>query len=253
MTDMLTALEKDDVLPVGDKVILVGAQFQACEIAVNLMKLGKTVTMLNPGPENEFYMNGAAWPRGMTKVWLRTKGLKLYHNVQLKEITSTQVTFQTEYGLTMTVSGDDVVNALPEQNNRALFDELSSVCDEVYAVGNCYSPSTIANATARANIVARKINSTSTTKTDTASDGNTYTVTATGIGDVTVTITVEDGKLVKVDVDTSNETEGIGRHLGSEFAEQILQKGSVDAVSGATVTSKAVQEALAECLKQAGL
>lgn len=110
MTDMLTALEKDDVLPVGDKVILVGAQFQACEIAVNLMKLGKTVTMLNPGPENEFYMNGAAWPRGMTKVWLRTKGLKLYHNVQLKEITSTQVTFQTEYGLTMTVSGDDVVN-----------------------------------------------------------------------------------------------------------------------------------------------
>ncbi|MBM6914886.1 FMN-binding protein [Gemmiger formicilis] len=94
---------------------------------------------------------------------------------------------------------------------------------------------------------------TSTTKTDTASDGNTYTATATGIGDVTVTITVEDGKLVKVDVDTSNEIEGIGRHLGSEFTEQILQKGSVDAVSGATVTSKAVQEALAECLKQAGL
>lgn len=253
MTNMLAALEESDTLPLGDHVVIVGAQFQACELAVNLMKLGKTVTMLNPGPENEFYMNGAAWPREMTKAWMRAKGLKLYHNVAVKTVAETEVTFETEYGVEMTVACDSVVQALPEANNRQLYEEISAICADVYAVGNCYSPGTIANATARANLVARKIGTATTTETGTTGDGNTYTATATGIGDVTVTITVEDGKLVNVEVDTSNETAGIGRELGSEFAQQILEKGSIDTVSGATVTTNAVREALADCMKQAGL
>lgn len=253
MTELLSALENEDSLPLGEEVILLGAQFQACEIAVNLCKQGKRVTILNPGPESEFYMNAASWPRELSKTWLCNKGVKLYHNVQFEKITPAEVTFWTEYGLRLTFSGDDVVNALPEQGNRELFNKLSGLCDEVYAVGNCYSPSTIANATARANIVARRIGSTTAAQSETAASDNTYTATATGIGDVTVTITVEDGKLVDVVVDTSNETAGIGRELGDKFAEQILKNGAIDAVSGATVTSNAVQEALVQCMKQAGL
>lgn len=252
MADLLSALENGDTLPLGDEVILLGAQFQACEVAVNLCKAGKKVTMLNPGPEKEFYMNAATWPREMGRSWLRAKGVKLYHNVKLKEITPAQVTFDTEYGVTMTVSGSDVVNALPEQNNRTLYNELASLFGEVYAVGNCYSPSTIANATARANIIARRLGSGSTQGGQTLGE-NQYSATATGIGDVTVTITVEDGKIVNVNVDTSNETAGIGRELGERFAQQILEKGEVDAVSSATITSNAVKEALAQCKKQAGI
>ena len=252
MTDMLAELEKGDTLPLGDHVVLVGAQFQACEIAVNLMKLGKTVTMLNPGPEKEFYMNGAAWPREMTKTWLRNKGLKLYHNAAVKRVSEKEVTFETEYGVELTIACDCVVQALPERNDRRLYEEIGAVCDDVYAVGNCYSPGTIANATARANLVARKIGEASTAQTGPTGD-NIFTATATGIGDVTVTITVEDGKLTQVKVDTSNETAGIGRELGEQFAQQILEKGAVDTVSGATVTSNAVREALAQCMKQAGL
>lgn len=184
---------------------------------------------------------------------MRAKGLKLYHNVAVKTVAETEVTFETEYGVEMTVACDSVVQALPEANNRQLYEEISAICEDVYAVGNCYSPGTIANATARANLVARKIGTATTTETGTTGDGNTYTATATGIGDVTITITVEDGKLVNVEVDTSNETAGIGRELGSEFAQQILEKGSIDTVSGATVTTNAVREALADCMKQAGL
>ena len=136
--------------------------------------------------------------------------------------------------------------------NRELFDSLSEVCPEVYAVGDCYSPNTIANATARANIIARRLgNGKDTAKT--ALKENQYTATATGIGDVQVTITVEDGKIVDVIVDTSNETAGIGRDLGDQFAKQILKGGSVDAVSGATLTSDAVSRALATCKELAGI
>lgn len=252
MADLLSALENGDTLPLGDEVILLGAQFQACEVAANLCKAGKKVTMLNPGPEKEFYMNAPTWPREMGRSWLRAKGVKLYHNVQLKKIAPTQVTFDTEYGLTMTVLGSDVVNALPEQNNRALYNELTSLCGEVYAVGSCYSPSTIANATARANIIARRLGSGNTQGGQTLGE-NQYSATATGIGDVTVTITVEGGKITQVNVDTSNETAGIGRELGEQFAQQILDRGDIDAVSSATITSNAVKEALAQCKKQAGI
>lgn len=253
MTDMLAALESEGALPVGDRVIILGAQFQACELAVNLCKSGKAVTMLNPGPESEFYMNAASWPREMTKNWLRAKGLRLYHNVTLRQVSSEEVTFDTEYGITVTADASTVIQALPEKSNRQLYQEICEICPEVYAVGSCYSPSTMANATARANIVARKLGSPQPSRDTGAEDANTYSATAAGIGDVTVTITVEDGKITGAAVDTSNETAGIGRDLGERFAQQIVEQGSIDVISSATVTSNAVREAFGECLAKANL
>lgn len=85
-----------------------------------------------------------------------------------------------------------------------------------------------------------------------AEDG-TYTGTANGIGAVTVNITVTDGKITEATVDTSNETPSIGLELGEGFAAQIVEKGTIDAVAGATVTSSAAQAALTRALMTAGL
>ena len=134
----------------------------------------------------------------------------------------------------------------------ALFDELTAAGMHVFAVGDCYSPSTIANAIARANIVARNVEKQQQTATALAGD-QVYTATATGIGDVTVSIRVEGGQITEALVDTANETQGIGRELGKQFAREIVEKHSIDAVSGATVTTNAANQALAQCLKQAGL
>lgn len=253
MNDLLEELEVTGSLDLTDEVVLVGAQFQACEIAIYLCKHKKKVTILNPGPESQFYMNGATWPREMGKSWLYAQGVKVYHNANIHEITSDSVTFDTQYGITKTISDVTVINAMPEQNNRALFEEAQAACDDVYAVGNCYAASTIANATARANIIARRIGSAQSSTQQNLTGENVYSSTSTGIGDVTVSIQVEDGKIVKALVDTSNETADIGRGLGEQFASQILEKGAVDSVSGATVTSNAVSTALNDCLRQAGL
>lgn len=123
---------------------------------------------------------------------------------------------------------------------------------DVFAVGDCYSPSTIANAVARANIVARNIEKQQQTAAVLTGD-HVYTATVTGIGDVTVSIRVEGGQITEALVDTSNEMKGIGRELGEQFAREIVEKHSIDAVSGATVTTNAANEALVQCLKQAGL
>ncbi len=83
----------------------------------------------------------------------------------------------------------------------------------------------------------------------------TYTATANGInGPVTVTATFDEAGIVDVLLDVSGETAGIGAAAGDALREQILAaKGpQIDGVSGATIASNAVKEALVDCINQAG-
>ena len=83
----------------------------------------------------------------------------------------------------------------------------------------------------------------------------TFTGEDAGIGPVVVTLTVEDGKITAATVDTSKETAGIGAHLGEAFAQEIVaeQTADVDDVSGATVTTNAVEAAAKKAMIAAGL
>ena len=86
-----------------------------------------------------------------------------------------------------------------------------------------------------------------------ASAAEDFSASAKGMGDITVTITVQDGKITAATVDTSNETEGIGKELGADFETQIVANGAIDAVSGATITCDAVTKALEEAKTAAGI
>lgn len=82
----------------------------------------------------------------------------------------------------------------------------------------------------------------------------TYTATAKGMGDVTVTMTFDENRITDVVLDLSNETEGIGQAAKDQLIAQILdgQSVQIDGVSGASITSKAVMQAAADCITQAG-
>ena len=82
----------------------------------------------------------------------------------------------------------------------------------------------------------------------------TYTATAQGFGgDVTVTITVDAKSITEVVIEGAQETDGIGSRAVEELPEAIksAQSEEVDAVAGATITSKAIQTAAGEALAQA--
>lgn len=80
-----------------------------------------------------------------------------------------------------------------------------------------------------------------------------YTASSDGIGIVTVTMKFSETKILDCIVDTSKETDGIGKGTGEGFAERILsaQSFDVDGVSGATLTSEAVKRAAENCIAQA--
>ncbi len=96
---------------------------------------------------------------------------------------------------------------------------------------------------------------TTDTKATTLTDG-TYTASSKGIGgDVPVTVTIKDGKISKVEVGDNSETQGIGSKAIEQLPELIVEANGtdgVDAVSGASVTSKAIFTAVNDCLTQAG-
>lgn len=83
----------------------------------------------------------------------------------------------------------------------------------------------------------------------------TYTAQATGFGGpVSVTMTIKNGRIVSVSAKGKNESQSISGKALEELPEMIKQAngvGNVDVVAGASVTSRAILAAAAECLNMA--
>ena len=82
-----------------------------------------------------------------------------------------------------------------------------------------------------------------------------YTGSATGFGgEVTVTVTVDENAVTAVEVKGDKETAGIGGAAIEKYNTSLIgvsDADAVDTVSGATITSTAVKEALAKAFAQA--
>lgn len=90
-------------------------------------------------------------------------------------------------------------------------------------------------------------------ETATYKDG-TYTASADGMnGAVEVEVVIADGKIEAVTVVSESETEGIKEAAIDALPTEIVEKQSadVDTVSGATMTSKAIIEAVKVALAEA--
>ena len=80
-----------------------------------------------------------------------------------------------------------------------------------------------------------------------------YTGVGQGIsGDVPVTVTIENGVICSVEVGENAETAGIGTNAIEQLPAKIVaaQSIEVDNISGATITSKAIKEAVEDALSQ---
>ncbi len=95
--------------------------------------------------------------------------------------------------------------------------------------------------------------------TDTAKlvmDKMTYSATVNGHNaPMTVKVTVADGKIAEIDYSDNLETIGVGKVALDKVAAKIIDKQTVgvDGVSGATISSMALKNAVKDCLTQAGL
>ncbi len=81
-----------------------------------------------------------------------------------------------------------------------------------------------------------------------------YTETAKGKkGDLDVTVIISDGKISDIQIGDNKETPDIGAKAIAELPAEMIkgQTYEVDAISGATITSTGIKDAVARCLEQA--
>lgn len=84
----------------------------------------------------------------------------------------------------------------------------------------------------------------------------TYTAEAAGIhGPVVVEVTFSKDRIEKVNIVKQTETEGIGSKAAEILPSKIVdaQSPNIDALTGATITSTAIRNAVADCVRQAGV
>lgn len=88
---------------------------------------------------------------------------------------------------------------------------------------------------------------------DTLKDGEYKEVAQGRNGDFEVTVTIEEGKITKVKVGENQETENVGGVALKELAQKIVeeQTPNVDKVSGATISSFAIRDAVSRALEKA--
>ena len=88
---------------------------------------------------------------------------------------------------------------------------------------------------------------------DTLKDGEYKEVAQGRNGDFEVTVTIKEGKITKVMVGDNQETEDVGGIALKELAQKIVeeQTPNVDKVSGATISSFAIRDAVSRALEKA--
>ena len=82
----------------------------------------------------------------------------------------------------------------------------------------------------------------------------TYTETAKGKkGDFDVTVIISEGKISDIQIGDNKETPDLGGKAIAELPAEMIKEQSyeVDAITGATITSNGVKDAVARCLEQA--
>lgn len=93
------------------------------------------------------------------------------------------------------------------------------------------------------------------TNTEALYKAGTYTASKQGNGGmISVTVEFSETEILSVTIGENQETEGIATPVFDKFPEQIVkgQTLNIDAISGATITSAAVIEAVSDCVEQAG-
>jgi pyruvate/2-oxoglutarate dehydrogenase complex dihydrolipoamide dehydrogenase (E3) component len=142
-------------MPIGKKVVIIGAGLQGCELAEFLVKHGRKVTIVEAAetlgdgvPERK---------RHPLFRWLKNKGVTMMAGVKYEEITEKGLTIVTKEGERQTIEADTIVPAVPLTPNAGLLDTLKDKVAEVHLIGDCAEPKVIIDAVAAGYRVANAL------------------------------------------------------------------------------------------------
>ncbi|MDB9822536.1 NAD(P)/FAD-dependent oxidoreductase [Deltaproteobacteria bacterium] len=134
-------------MPIGKKVVVIGARMHGCQTAEFLTKRGRKVTIVDTGSD-EILGEGVVQPllRPALINWLDEKGVTFITGVNYEEITDKGLTITTADGEKQTIEADSIATALPLKPDTSLVKSFEGSAEEIYAIGDCDDPNLILNA-----------------------------------------------------------------------------------------------------------
>jgi 2,4-dienoyl-CoA reductase (NADPH2) len=125
-------------MPIGKRVVIMGGEHHACELAEFLTKRGRKCTIVNTSD---------VWAEGMTKddqaflwPWFKEKGVVLIESAKFVKVVKEGLVITTKDGKTMTIEADTVLPSTLLKQNLDIMAKLKGKVKEIYAVGSCTKP-----------------------------------------------------------------------------------------------------------------
>jgi 2,4-dienoyl-CoA reductase-like NADH-dependent reductase (Old Yellow Enzyme family)/thioredoxin reductase len=141
---------------VKGRIAVIGARFNAIEVAILLAEQGRQVSIVSrgklggrKGPENTFVFKTLS--RRLLEL-----GIPIYLNTPVLEIADSSVVIEWG-GEIVFLPADTVILAVGAQSDNLLAKELKGLVPEVYSIGDCVRPRDAAAATFDAARIAEKI------------------------------------------------------------------------------------------------
>lgn len=154
------ALDPEDAFGsslLGQKVVVLGGNVQAVDFAAYLVAEGKSVTIVNPGSEDDLDRGQSGWFRGYVLSYLRQNGTKIWNNAEVGSVGANEVTLTAGSGVDVAITCDNVVDFSDMVPNTELADAIGAAGFEVYSIGDCVEPYNIQRAVMEGNSCARAL------------------------------------------------------------------------------------------------
>jgi 2,4-dienoyl-CoA reductase (NADPH2) len=121
-------------LPMGKKVIVVGAGLHGMEVAEYLVKRGRTVTIVEP---TDVIGEGVIDFRlGLTMDWFAAKGVRILTGARNIVVTDRGLAFEDAGGQHVELEADTVMPTAPLATNDKLYQALEGKVPELYLIGD---------------------------------------------------------------------------------------------------------------------
>lgn len=154
-SNVITAEQVLEGQPVGEKVVVIGAELVGCETADFLAEKGKKVTITRRGPKMATRIGPGV--REMLLGRLAALGVNMLTGVEYERITDKGLAITTKDGAKQTIEADTIVLAAGARPNRELLKALEGKVPEVYNIGDSAEPRKIADAITEGYRVALKL------------------------------------------------------------------------------------------------
>ncbi len=121
-------------LPMGKKVVVVGAGLHGMEVAEYLAKRGRKVTIVEP---TEVIGEGMIDFRlGLTLDWFAQKGVRIISGAKNIKVTERGLAFEDKNGVKTELEADTIVPTSPLKADDDLYEKLEGKVPELYLIGD---------------------------------------------------------------------------------------------------------------------